>query len=301
MTLRVYNVQGYDFRGLFINLQDDLVQQPPFDVGEWQSIHKPMLMRELRNVSFSMKLPSNEQGLAKITGAHLPWAEDHFLERISGSPLNPSPSEAWWPFAQKKNDSSNGEHKSEGKAFSHTYPERMWPKFANEGETRPNGRQVYTPHQGLRFELGDLDDVIRQLAASPKTRQAFLPIWFPEDTGAVHGKRVPCTLGYHFAIRDGKLDITYYMRSTDLLRHFQDDIYLAGRLAQHFVQQINELERGNRVTSLNWDENPALAEVRPEEQLQVGELIFHTANLHIFDGDLPMIKYRQSMGQAWSE
>lgn len=286
MPINLFRVTNLtNFKQMFTQMQDDLIETKSVDVGEWQSIHKPMLMHELRNVSMSMPLPESAKELADITGAHLPWAEDHFKERVGGEPLNPSPSEAWWPFAQKKANSTNGEHKSEGEAFSHTYPERMWPKWANGGQL--DDTAGVGPHEGIRFEYGDLDDVVDQLVRSPMTRQAYLPIWFPEDTGAAHLKRVPCTLGYHFAIRDGKLDITYYMRSTDLLRHFQDDIYLAGRLAQWVVQQINLKNQADSITALRY---------------KVGELIFHTANLHIFEADLPMINYRKGLGNhAWNE
>ncbi len=71
------------------------------------------------------------------------------------------------------------------------------------------------------------------------------------------------------------------MRSTDLLRHFQDDVYLAIRLAQWVCEQIND--------SL---EVPALS---------VGELNFHTVNMHIFDDDVPMIDMRKKQGQVWIE
>lgn len=299
MPLRAYG-NRFSFKKLFADLQDDLVAQPSVDVGEWQSIHRPTLMKELRNVSFAIPIPANMDDLAQETGAHRPWAEDHFEERVGGQPLNPSPSEAWWPFAQKKNDSSNGEHKSEGEAFSHTYPERMWPKHANEtmidlAENDPMRDpelvSQFGPMHGIRFDYGDLNDVVKQLLKTPLTRQAFLPIWFPEDTGAVHGKRVPCTLGYHFAIRDGILDITYYMRSTDLLRHFQDDIYLAGRLAQWIVQRLN-----THLGPVSPEDGPL-----SDSYVKVGELIFHTANLHIFEGDVPMIEYRKSQGQLWIE
>lgn len=292
MPLNAYRVKGFDFKSLFATLQDDLIKQPQFVVGEWQSQKVEMPMRELRNVSFSMKLPQTADELATETGAHLPWAEDHFGERVGGVPLNPSPSEAWWPFAQKKAGSTNADHKSEGAAFSHTYPERIWPKLANGGAGNETRSEYQThPHHGIRFSYGDLDDVVRQLSASPNTRQAYLPIWFPEDTGAVGGKRVPCTLGYHFAIREGKLDITYSMRSTDLLRHFQDDIYLAGRLAQWVVAEILSY---TIVSGYNF-KNPQ------PDPLVVGELIFHTANLHIFDGDVGMINYRKSQGLVWNE
>lgn len=285
MTIRHYRMRaGRDgFRDMFLEMRDDLAEEKSFAVGEWQSQKIDMAMRELLNVCFSYNLPSTAEELARQTGARLPWAEDHFLERVGGEPLNPSPSEAWWPFAKKRDDSTNADHKSEGEAFSHTYPERMWPKMANGGQESTSLKYDSMPHQGIRFEYGDLNDVVDQLVRQPNTRQAYLPIWFPEDTGAVHGKRVPCTLGYHFMIREGVLNISYFMRSTDLLRHFQDDVYLAGRLAQWVVERINE----------NY------ADEGTHSELGVGELIFHTANMHIFEGDTALIDYWKSQGKAW--
>lgn len=256
------------FRDVFLEMRDDLYNAPAFFVGEWQSQKIDMAMRELLNVSFSMQVPITAEELGTATGARLPWAEDHFMERVGREPLNPSPSEAWWPFRKKSADGdTNKDHKSEGAAFSHTYPERIWPKHANDLSASQNVRQ------GIRFEYGDLDDVIELLKKQPNTRQAYLPLWFPEDTGAHHGKRVPCTLGYHFQLRSGYLDVSYFMRSTDLLRHFQDDVYMAGRLVQWVAQQLDGVEPG--------------------------ELIFHTANMHIFDGDRPLIDYWTQVGKAW--
>lgn len=275
------------FKAAFLELRRLLKNSPPVDVGEWQSQQISTPMRELLHVAFEMHIPPDADDLATITGARMPWAEDHFLERVSGEPMNPSPSEAWWPFRQKKDGNTNTDHKSEGEAFSHTYPERMWPKRANmvmtdlaEHDPMRDVELGYLepPHYGIRFEYGDLTDVVMQLSRSPYTRQAYLPIWFPEDTGAVHGKRVPCTLGYHFLIREGKLDMSYFMRSTDLLRHFQDDVYLAGRLMQWMVEKLNEAKQWN---------------------LQVGNLVFHTANMHIFDMDTQIIDFWESTGQVW--
>lgn len=277
------------FKAGFLELRRLLREAPPVHVGEWQSQKVEMPMRELLHVAFEMHIPPDQQHLAEITGARMPWAEDHFLERVGGEPLNPSPSEAWWPFRQKKDGDTNTDHKSEGNAFSHTYPERMWPRMANGGKlvTVDHGVQEYEAHRGIRFTYGDLADVVDQLTKSPNTRQAYLPIWFPEDTGAVHGKRVPCTLGYHFIIRNGSLDMSYFMRSTDLLRHFQDDVYLAGRLMQWMVEQLNE--------------EADAADIPMDEPLKVGNLVFHTANIHIFDGDVNIIDYWQSIGQTWYE
>lgn len=227
--------------------------------------------RELRNVSFFLDMASSRETLQEQIQPNLPWAEDHFLERISGEPLNPPPSEAWWPFRVK----GNAEHKVD-EQFSHTYPERIWPKMANVGNTRPNGRQVYVPHNGIRFEYGDLGDLITLLCGDILTRQAYLPIWFPEDgVAAVTGQRVPCTLGYHFLFRPGFFpgeyfgQIVYYIRSCDLLRHFTDDVYMACRLLQHVVGMLQE--------------NGINAHGRL--------LVMHISSLHTFEGDDPRIMH----------
>lgn len=275
------------FSTIFKELQSALINTEPFHVGEWQSQKlddNPMLtMREVMNVSFTYAVPQHEKDLARETGAHLPWAEDHFKERVSGEPLNPPPSNEWWPFAQK----NNAAHKSEGSGvkFSHTYPERMWPKNAGP-------LLELEPMEGIRFRYGDLNDVVSLLVKQPNTRQAYLPIWFPEDTGVVHGARVPCTLGYHFLIRNKEVQITYYMRSCDLVRHFQDDVYMAGRLLQWVVNEVNYARYSDAMA--NGPDTTA-------EYLRPGNLIMHIANLHVFNGDIAMMEYRDRKGQAWSE
>lgn len=281
------------FKQHFVQVTEALLDDDPVFVGEWQSQKIEQKMFELLHVVVDMPIPETAEEAGEMTGARLPWAEDHFLERVGGEPLNPSPSEQWWPFRKKSADGdTNKDHKSEGAAFSHTYPERMWPKLAYNNNYE-RGEETPFPMSGIRFTYGDLQDIVNQLVKSPLTRQAYLPIWFPEDTGAVHGKRVPCTLGYHFIIRDGKLDISYFMRSTDLLRHYQDDVYMAMRLAQWVVHQVNQAMHAK------WDE-PEINSYMPEEDdLKVGTLVFHTANMHIFEGDQALIEYWKSQDKVW--
>lgn len=194
-----------------------LLESPLIDVGRWQSTDSSIKTFELVDTRIIYQMPSSQDKLQRQVKPNLPWAEDHFLERVSGRPMNPAPSEAWWPYAVK----GNADHKESTK-FSHTYPERYWPKHAGVGEI----------NEGIRYSYGDLMDVVNLLSKDPHTRQAYLPVWFPEDTGVVHGKRVPCTLGYHFMIRDGGLNVWYQMRSCDAIRHFRDDVYMTVRLAQ---------------------------------------------------------------------
>jgi hypothetical protein len=245
------------------------------DVGEWHSqpIDNPLLVtRELQNTVIVLRPPARVEDLQAEVRPNLPWAEDHFQERVCGKPLNPPPSNEWWPFAQAGNE----KHKT-GSYFSHTYPERMWPRHAGDGMrlmtdepdwdaiTR-NREAAGKVNRGIRYDYGDLAGVVEQLRDNPDTRQAYLPIWFPEDTGVHHGERVPCTLGYHFLIRRGLLYCNYYIRSCDFVRHFKDDVYMAGRLMQWMVGQLSP------------------------EPVKLGDMTMFISSFHIFEGDVPKLK-----------
>lgn len=278
---------GFTWEDILEQLAYKLVNAPLTRVGEWQSIkgdHPMSITRELQYVSIEADIPRTVHYLQGMVKPNLPWAEDHFQERVSGVPHNPPPSHEWWPFAQSDND----EHRPDGEKFSHTYPERMWPKhaghspalcaypayFGNPDNELPGvagqGHQCdHGPRRGIRFKYGDLNDLVELLQESLQTRQAYLPIWFPEDgQAALSEERVPCTLGYHFMVRDGKLNIAYYMRSCDFLRHFADDVYMAARLCQWVVEGLYNIE------------------VVP------GNLIMHISSLHIFEGDLPIMEMK---------
>jgi thymidylate synthase len=159
------------------------------------------------------------------------WADEHFEERVGGKPMNPDPSYERWPFWHGQESS-----KQAGEQFTHTYSERFWPKEAGEFYGR-------WPISGIRYNYGDLQDLVELLANEPYTRQAYLPIFFPEDTGAVHGGRIPCTLGYHFMMRGDQLHMWYHIRSCDLHRHFRDDLYLAVRLQLWVLDALENYSR----------------------------------------------------------
>lgn len=196
---------------------------------------------------------------------NLPWAENQFLERVDGKPLNPGETFKGWPWYRGNVE----QHKEQGK-FSHTYMERYWPKHAGSILGGQIGHNV-----GIRYDYGDLNDVVNLLAREPTTRQAYLPVFFPEDTGAVHGERVPCSLGYLFLMRENKLNITYYIRSCDFYRHFRDDVYMTARLCQWVLEQC---QAHMNVRTELW------ANVTP------GRLTMHIGSLHVFEGDLPKLR-----------
>lgn len=238
-----------------------LISGKTIQTESWQGISikgKPYTeMLEKLFVSFQAPMPRNTLTLKNEIKPNLPWADNHFLERIGGEPLNPGEAFKEWPFYGR-----DKEMRPEDEKFSHTYMERYWPKNAN---------------RGIRYEYGDLLDVIGLLGREPHTRQAFLPIWFPEDTGNKNNVRVPCTLGYHFILRESYLHVVYYIRSCDYFRHFRDDIYLTCRLVLWLVDEL----RRSASLPLIWDD------VKP------GLFTMHITSLHIFSIETNKLKWNE--------
>lgn len=232
---------------------------------KWQATDLQRPMWETLNTTITATIPDNKIVLKHLIKPNLPWADNHFDERVGGLPLNPPPSSSYWPFAKK--DNANFKEKNT-ESFSHTYPERIWPKYAGNAWVNNLPEDDETINRGIRYKYGDLNDLINLMVSDPETRQAFLPIWFPEDTGAVHGGRVPCTLGYHFIIRHNFFHIIYHIRSCDFFRHMRDDIYMAIRLGMHVRDKVMEL-------------NPELSTM----DIKMGTFTMHIASLHIFDGE----------------
>lgn len=223
----------------------------------WQSVDSPDDTWEVIKTGLSFPMPEHLNTLQKQVRPNLPWAEDHFKERISGKPLNPGNEYKNWPFYKRKPE--DDKFRTEEEKFSHTYMERFWPKSA--GVPEPD----HMVNHGIRYSFGDLQDVINLLKKDLTTRQAFLPVWFPEDTGCVHGQRVPCSLGYDFIIRNSKLHLDYYIRSCDYLRHLRDDIYMAIRLAMHIRDNIGV-------------------------GLYLGRFDMHIKNLHVFNNEKELLR-----------
>lgn len=249
---------------------------------QWQSTDVSKLgpqayMHEIINLSYSVGLKDCQtlKQWQEDIKPNLPWADDHFQERVGGVPLNPGVQWSNWPYAHSAN-----RYRKEGEQFSHTYMERYWPKHANTNiapehmeASQEKGRvPLLTSHTGIRYDYGDLTDVINLLEKDPLTRQAYLPVWFPEDTGVVHGERVPCTLGYHFLYRSGHFYCTYYIRSCDFVRHYRDDLYLTLRLMIYVLDRLRIREDALESNTI-WHD------------CKLGIFTFHCVSMHCFEAD----------------
>lgn len=229
--------------------------------GSWQARTTAMRTLETGPVTVMHAVSDSVTTEQDTIEPDLPWAEDHFHERVSGEPLNPAPSFLHWPW---HSSTYARDHAGEADVFDHTYPERFWPVHANPDKI-PHGQMMV--RKGIRYDYGDLRDVVEQLKRDPFTRQAYLPIFFPEDTGATQGQRVPCSLGYHFIRQRECLDVHYALRSCDLTRHFRNDLYLTVRLLQWMCAQVR---------------HPA-----PEEPWPIPGTVYMTIhNLHVFEPDM---------------
>lgn len=242
------------------------------DTTRWQGMevaNKPhSKMWELLHYKFEAPIPSTYTSLNLLVRPNQPWADAHFAERVGGVPTNPGVTYKDWPF-YPKND-----QKIRDTIFTHTYQERFWPKHAGYNEEmRQAGDefwQLNSTHQGIRYEYGDLNDVIDLLQSDPTTRQAFLPIWFPEDTGAKHGGRVPCSIGYWFVQRDDTLSVEYTIRACDALRHFQDDVYFACLLVKYILEKL-------AIKDSKW------GEIKP------GSLVMNIGSFHVFSQERKLL------------
>lgn len=269
-----------DVRGFLTN---QIMSAPQVKTERWQGLdvkdNPAATSYELRNVCFEVPL-SGVEDLAHWradTAANIPWADDHFLERVGGEPLNPGVQWKSWPWATSADRHRNGDS-----IFNHTYMERLWPKWARKtvgGElpitygTRklPPRLSGITSHLGITSTYGDLQDLVELLVKEPFTRQAWIPLFFPEDTGWGDGGRKPCTLGYQIMIRmEGETPfahIWYPLRSVDLIRHFPDDCYLAVRLLIWVLQECRARD------PKFWN------------GVAVGSYAMHMTSLHIFEND----------------
>lgn len=154
--------------------------------------------RELLNYGYTVLSPV----LADLN-PNQPWADAEFEERIAGVAL--------------------------GEGFAWELRPEVWKEFHDRGFG-------YT--YGERYSDG-LEPLIEELRTHPESRQLFLSVWDNfVDPGHLGKVRVPCSLGYWFALREEQLHMTYMQRSADFATHFQNDQYLSSKLQRHVATEV---------------------------------------------------------------
>jgi len=159
-------------------------------------------MMELQNYTYTVSQPHYED----IPVKDLEWCLAEFEERTGGIPLNPG--EAW------------------------KIREPYWKQFLNQWDQFD---YAYPQRMSL-----NLDRVIKALKQDINTRRAFLPIIdIVNDDADDFTRRFPCSLGYLFQYRQGGLNMTYLLRSSDFFEHLTNDLWLANRLQYYVAEKLN--------------------------------------------------------------
>ena len=171
---------------------------------------------ELQNYCYTI-LNANSKDIPNVSQ---PWADAEFQERITN------------PWKDGKANYINP-----GEAYK--LREDVWDEFLH------NGKLGYTYNE-LLWNNNQFTKIVNRLKEDPDSRQLWISLWDPcRDADLLGGvSRVPCSLGYCFQVREGKLNLHYVMRSCDFSTHFANDVYLAIKLLE-YVSELTGYEVGN--------------------------------------------------------
>lgn len=166
---------------------------------------------ELQNYQYGVNNPDYRDIPLKVPE----WAEAEYKERTCGIEMNPGEAwklrESYWKQFLVPFYPGNAAVSKE-RVFDYAYPQRI---------ARP------------------LEDAIIALKKDLSTRRAFVPIFDrSQDDTSDFTRRLPCTLGYWFNYRQGRLNVTYLLRSSDFFEHFNYDIYLADRIKNYVAERV---------------------------------------------------------------
>ena len=162
---------------------------------------------EVQNYSFTILDSSDKDEIVP----NLEWCKAEFTERIAN-----------W-------DNKNVERLNPGQAW--TLRKEIWNEFLVDGKFCYSYNELVTDHEQLKL-------IINELKENPDTRQAILILHGRDQKYHMRKKRIPCSVFYHFMIREGGLDIIYAMRSCDYDTHFANDIWHACEIRNFVASQV---------------------------------------------------------------
>ena len=118
----------------------------------------------------------------------------------------------------------------ENPGFDYTYGERL-----NAYGYAIQIRDGDTPGEFVWDSYNQIDYIIRKLSENPNTRRAIAITWsIPDDPIKKH---VPCLQSVDFLYRAGKLHLTAYFRSQDLLQAWPANVYGLSKLLSYVAEK----------------------------------------------------------------
>jgi len=102
---------------------------------------------------------------------------------------------------------------------------------------KSNGKFHYTYSE----RMGHIPNIIKELGEKKNSRRAFLAIWSEgldaHERDWAEGEWIPCSIGYQFLLRSGKLHMVYFMRSCNI-DWLPTDLWLAIGLLEYVAKEV---------------------------------------------------------------
>lgn len=200
-----------------------------FEASGGNATGKKRICKELLGVTLRILDWSDRETMMKENGLNTLFADYDFKDRISPSPVNPGKAVKFDTTGALK-----PYLRSEG---VHLYPEGLL-KVNQELIEKEDDRLFldYTYSERMWYQYKSIIETLRDNGG---TRQAFLSIWEPLiDVYHLEKKRVPCSIGYQFFIREGKLNMLYLMRSLEVSNCMGNDIYTSSKLLEYIAEKV---------------------------------------------------------------
>lgn len=210
--MRIYKDLAQAHNETLRNLKELGIEVHPGSFQDQITVDDPtMSTYELMGESLCILNASDWPDVCEKFG-HPDWVFAEMCERLDPNYVNPGTAwklrhDTWLPFLH------DIRHGTALQTFGYTYNQRI---------------------------MRSLDNVIQLLQNMPNTRQAMIGIWDPViDPPRCGGKiRVPCSISYQFLKRNDKLNVIYYLRSSDFFEHWCNDIALAYLLMSHIADEV---------------------------------------------------------------
>lgn len=208
-----------------LEIRRDLFKSPVLTSSRVQNRVGHRTVREAIGYTYSVpsiEIPDDERMLVTLGSKYFPYWAAH-SEAITQ-----------WLTAQRQDRLQPYQHQAsltdllhpelvdftEGSHYSYTYEERL---------------------------MGMWETMERALTMNPDTRRAYWPIYQPNDAvRAAAMTRIPCSLGYHFLIRQQsvvspKLHLVYLQRSANFQIFWLSDLWFASQILQEMTHRLQKV------------------------------------------------------------